>query len=274
MPKAFCLTINNPSLEEKLQFSNELFSYSIYQTERGDSGTLHIQGYVYCQRIVRIISIKKLFPRAHIEIARGTIEENISYCSKEETRIEGPFEHGTKPISSKGARNDIEYFRDAIREGKSDEDLLNLFPNMVAKYQKFIYFVRCSMVPRRSEKPSVRVYHGRSGTGKTRTAVGDNPGDCYIVSRPDSNRPLWWDGYQGQPTVVIDDFYGWIPWSYILQLLDRYPFMVEIKGGKVNFNSKDIYITSNTTPENWYKNIPNNDLTPLLRRIDEIKKFE
>ena len=147
-------------------------------------------------------------------------------------------------------------------------DLLSLFPIQCAKFQKFIYFVRCSMVPPRSEKPSVIILWGPTGTGKTRAAVGKDPSKTFIVSRPDSGRPLWWDGYQGQPRVVIDDFYGWIPWSYLLQLLDRYPFMVEIKGGKVNFNSPEIYITSNTDHHSWYKNIPNNDVTPLTRRID------
>jgi len=125
----------------------------------------------------------------------------------------------------------------------------------------------------RSTKPTVKVFWGPSGSGKTREAVGDNPSDCYIVSRPDTGRPLWWDGYNTQPRVVLDDFYGWIPWSYLLQLLDRYPFQVEVKGGKVHFNSENIFITSNSHPNTWYKNVPNYDMTPLLRRIDEIKEF-
>ena len=88
-------------------------------------------------------------------------------------------------------------------------------------------------------KPIVKCFYGRSGAGKTRDALELSGGpDCtFIVSRPDSGRPLWWDGYH--PTthvsIILDDFYGWIPWSYLLQLLDRYHFSVEVKGRKTPF---------------------------------------
>lgn len=273
MSKSFCLTINNPTQDDLCGFESSVFTYTIYQIESGECGTRHAQGFAICRRRERIAAIKQIFPRAHIQVARGSAAANIAYCSKQETRISEPVEYGCRPLEGQGSRNDIESFRDAIREGKDDLTLLDLFPEMVAKYPRFINFVRCAIVRKRTTKPVVKVYWGGSGRGKTRLAVGDDPTSVYVVSKPDTGRPLWWDGYVGQSTVVIDDFYGWIPWSFILQLIDRYPFQVEIKGGKMNFNSTNIIFTSNVHPNCWYKNVPNHDMTPLLRRIDEIKEF-
>jgi len=272
MSKSYAITLNNPTQDELSGFRDRSVAYSIYQIEIGERGTEHAQGFLHLIRRERVSHVKRIFPRAHIEITRGTISDNIDYCSKEETRVRGPFEYGRRPVSEVGARNDILAFREAIKEGKSDSELLDDFPHMIIKYQKFIYFVRSATLQPRNSKPSTVVHWGPSGTGKTRTAVGEDT-DVFIVSRPDNGRPLWWDGYTGQQRCILDDFYGWIPWSYLLQLLDRYPFQVEIKGGKVHFNSPKIFITSNTEPHTWYKNIPNNDMTPLLRRIDEIIKF-
>lgn len=68
-------------------------------------------------------------------------------------------------------------------------------------------------------------------------------------------RSQWWDGYMNHEVVVIDEFYGWLPYDTLLRLCDRYPLMVETKGGQVNFCAKTIVITTNGVPNTWYKNV-------------------
>lgn len=273
--KNWCFTINNPLFDG--DFVKDLLSplsgYLVFQKEIGASGTPHYQGYVQFTQRRRLPFLKDLFPTAHWEVARGNAAQNKIYCTKE-PRLEPYIEFG-KPVQ-KGERVDIEDFRDAILEGTDNLSLVMEFPGQCAKFTRFIDFVRAASFRPRNEKPTVRCYYGDSGTGKTRDATAFmGPEKTFILSRPDSGRPLWWDGYN--PTehlsIVFDDFYGWVPWSYLLQVLDRNAFSVEIKGGKIPLNSPNIFLTSNSHPESWYKNIPNNDLTPLLRRIDEIKKY-
>lgn len=76
-------------------------------------------------------------------------------------------------------------------------------------------------------------------------------------SAPDTQywkqRSQWWDGYEGQPVVVLDDYYAWLPWDTLLRICDRYPLLVETKGGQANFVPKTVIITSNTMPHMWYK---------------------
>jgi len=57
----------------------------------------------------------------------------------------------------------------------------------------------------------------------------------------------------------------------MLQLLDRYPLRVEVKGSSVPFVSRRIIITSNASPDEWYPNI--RDRTPLMRRITSVTSF-
>ena len=42
----------------------------------------------------------------------------------------------------------------------------------------------------------------------------------------------WWDGYEGEKEVLIDEFWkDFYKYHELLRLLDRYPCKVEKKGG-------------------------------------------
>lgn len=56
------------------------------QIEVGEEGTPHIQGYIRTES-VRFSQIKRLFPRAHIEVAKNAIAAK-QYCQKADTRQE------------------------------------------------------------------------------------------------------------------------------------------------------------------------------------------
>ena len=117
----------------------------------------------------------------------------------------------------------------------------------------------------------VIVYIGETGAGKSRTAAEvATDGTTYYKPRGE-----WWDGYQQQNTVIIDDFYGWIKYDEILKICDRYPYQVPIKGGYEQFTSKRIIITSNEPIENWYKGdwYKEEQLKALKRRIDIYEYF-
>lgn len=89
-----------------------------------------------------------------------------------------------------------------------------------------------------------------------------------MESYPDAywkQRSNWWDGYANHEHVVIDEFYGWLPFDLLLRLCDRYPLLVETKGGQVQFSANTIVITTNKRPTEWYTNM----YTPaLIRRVD------
>ena len=78
----------------------------------------------------------------------------------------------------------------------------------------------------------------------------------------------FWDGYQGQKNVVIDEFRGTIGIHNMLRWLDRYPVIVEIKGSSVVLNAETIWITSNLHPSSWYPELDLETQAALLRRLE------
>lgn len=83
------ITINNPTQEELALWQRATEHHwvkeALGQLEVGESGTPHIQGLLRTTQ-VRFAQVKKLFPRAHIEVARN-VNALAKYVQKEDTRV-------------------------------------------------------------------------------------------------------------------------------------------------------------------------------------------
>jgi hypothetical protein len=120
---------------------------------------------------------------------------------------------------------------------------------------------------------SVHVYWGRTGTGKTRRAVEENQ-DSYYILRNYGGTNVWFDGYNNETTLIIDEFYGWIKFGMLLTYLDGYKTTLPVKGGTMWAHWNKVIITSNCEHRSWYKNITELQWGALERRISEEIYFE
>ena len=79
----WCFTLNNPAAWRPV-FKPEHMAYLVYQLERGENGTLHVQGYVRFHNRKRIQTVKNVLDSqgVHLEFARGAEEQNKHYCSR------------------------------------------------------------------------------------------------------------------------------------------------------------------------------------------------
>ena len=270
--RRWCFTLNNPTEEEKEYFSSlfaehiGLVRYLVYQVEQGESGTPHIQGYIELTKQVRWKRIKTLLgDRCHLEAARGDFESNEKYCTKDEGRVDGPWHFGTPARHKQGQRNDLLAVKAMIDEGKSMKDIWDASFEICVKFHRGFDAYRLVRSVPRSVKTTVIVCYGPSGTGKSHFAHEAYPGAYW------KQRGSWFDNYNDHEVVIIDEFYGWLPFDTLLRMCDKYPMMVEIKGGQVNFCPKTVVITSNCRPDEWYKNVPN--MAALIRRIDKLMFF-
>jgi len=112
----------------------------------------------------------------------------------------------------------------------------------------------------------VIIMWGPKGTGKTHKAMEMAEADemgYYMLETPDSNGMLWFDGYRGENTLLIDEFSGEIAFSKMLRIMDIYPMQVGIKGGFTWRNWTRVIITSNDPPARWY---PGNPHKPAFQR--------
>jgi hypothetical protein len=97
----FIGTLNNPTVPPQeyieLWHTKAKATYVCGQLEKGKEGTPHIQFFINFKQAKRISALKKHCPKAHFEVVRinnGAHE----YCMKEDTRLEGPWEYGIKPV--------------------------------------------------------------------------------------------------------------------------------------------------------------------------------
>lgn len=116
---------------------------------------------------------------------------------------------------------------------------------------------------------SVYVYCGKPGTGKSRRAWAEAGMDAY----PKDPLTKFWDAYQGQKHVVIDEFRGGVDIAHILRWTDRYPLIVGTKGSATVLKAEKIWITSNLHPTLWYPQVCDDTKNALLRRLI-IEEFE
>jgi len=254
---------------------------AVWQHEVGDSGTEHLQGYVNFSVSMRRAAVSKLsgMGRAYLELRRGTKAENLAYCTKEEGRLDGPFYFPSKQkvetycSIENGGRTDLSRLCELVVEGNTDREIAAMNPIYILRFQKHIDHLRTAVAEstRLGDELDVVVYVGPTGTGKSRRLRLECPeGPDWFWAVPGK----WFDGYQGQPGVVLDEFrHDWYRYHELLRLLDTGPYRVEKKGGHVNMRAYRFRFSSNVHPEYWYPNVvkPAWDESPLARRMPYIE---
>lgn len=267
--RCWCFTINNPTAaDDPREWEQQGAKFCVWQRERGENGTEHFQGYVQFKKVKRLTEVKKVNARAHWEPARGNPDENRAYCTKEETRQEGPWEYGE--CGGQGQRSDLAEVAPKVWDGTMTlGELRDYHPQMYCQYGNAIRRGITECLPDRHWACDGIVYWGPSGIGKSRL-VEATYGGADVYWKKDSTK--WWDGYLGQKTVIWDDFDPHtIPYKYLLRIVDRYPMAVEVKGGYVQLQAERVVFTSVDDPAAWYPEM-NHDyqLNQLMRRLSEI----
>lgn len=246
----------------------------VFQLERSPTTSrYHLQGYLSLGKKLRFKQVKALFDHGvpHLEKAKGTPASNLAYCTKEESRVAWfePRTFGEFPGKREGRRTDLEQVAKRAREGRI-RDICDEFPSEFIKFHKGILALVAHTTESRRFKTRVQWLCGRTGSGKSYYAWHSFP-DAY--AKPPTHK--WWDGYDRQCSVVVDDYRrDFCTFAELLRLCDQYPHVVEYKGGTCQFLARDLIITSPLDPYVTWVGRESEELLQLCRRIESVKYFE
>lgn len=250
------------------------------QLERSPTtGRLHVQGYIQfraAQRGTTLISIAELTGAdLYFAAARGTPQECVDYCSKEESRVEPYVSFGDLCLQQ-GQRTDIEECCKLLKETKDLKRLAQEFPAHYVRYSRGFQALLSQLATQDHsyEKRAVHVKWGPSDTGKTAWANShSNDEGGFWRAPPFAEGKSWFGGdppYRGEKTVTFQDYAGengCLSLPTFLQVTDNWECTVEYKGGHCNFRPRRILITSNSPPSQWYPNAPRAQQPAIRRRI-------
>jgi len=129
--KQWQLTENNPKYtkQEAVERLASIGSciYAIGCCERGESGTSHIHVYAVWKNAIELGTLKKNFPRAHLEHVKGSVQSNVEYITKDDAE---PYEVGEKPLVVSEWKSDVssEVVALILEGGLSPIEILGKYP--------------------------------------------------------------------------------------------------------------------------------------------------
>lgn len=251
--RAFVCTWNNypDDWQEILDrmFTEGAIKYMVFGEEVGEQGTKHLQGHIDFVNARTVAGVQKSLVSRDIKMwiqqAKSTshARHNRDYCKKD-----GEFvEWGEAP--QQGKRNDLLEYMEDIKKNPSKTKLQRMieFPMVMAKYPHFCEEFKLLSAKydtldwKDGDAPNLYIW-GPPGVGKSRRAREEYGESLYFKM---CNK--WWDGYDGEENVLIEDLepeHKCLSW-HIKIWTDRYPFGAEIKRYTVKMRPKRIIITSN-----------------------------
>lgn len=283
----YCITIPAKDVKEpnfplyfanKIEKFNQIYICKIkyfitgFEIAKGEGGYRHYQSYIQLDTQARVKQIQKIFPECgkfHIEQQMGTNEQARGYCWK------GQFEDSptkwAQPSSityefgefckGQGFNRPLHKIKKLIDDGQTHYEIVQDIQNFKCYGQYHSWFYKYKHMvdekvfnqPRKPLKNNV--IFGDGGVGKTKSIlIKEGYENCYRLQNPKKDNKNW-NGYNGQKVLIIDDFYGWLPLSEMMDITDNNPYRVRQLGGYSFARWEKVYITSNKHPEDWWPNI-------------------
>ena len=139
-----CITINKThTLPQNIDTTH--IKYYIFGRERApNTGTLHLQGYVEFSRAMTYAAIKKALRdnTIHIEQRRGSQDQAIAYCRKEDQQ---PFEYGEpkgngrpKGRKTQQVHEELQEVKELIDSGATPDELMAKEAGFYYRYKSYI----------------------------------------------------------------------------------------------------------------------------------------
>ena len=226
--------------------------YLIWELEIApDTGTPHVQGYVRMNNRQRLTQMKThICQTAHLEIARGSEQENKDYCSKERNGDDwgefGEFDQLQRP----GRRTDLEDITQQIIQGAPLREIALKYPSQWVRYHQGLQSLHRMSLPEATtcRAISTTILWGVSGVGKTHRVRTTFPNGYVAIPGRDP-----WASYLNQEVLIFDEFNPdlW-PIQMMNHYLDKWPLQLDSRYYNKVAHWTKVFIISNINPKDWY----------------------
>ena len=222
--------------------------YLVYQLEAcPTTGTHHHQGFFYLHDRTSFTTVQERHPGIHLEVAKGTIEQNIAYCTKEDTRIEPHKEWGTRP-SEERHMNGWGWAKEELQKGTSIDEIMVERPQFALRKRALEALQQALRKKEKRTGVTVLWVYGPPGTGKTTEVIKKHEGNVFITNI-DLNGNIWFNGYRGESVLVIDEMQSTADSPTLRRVVDHHQFLAPVKlGDPVEAQWTIVYLVSNDHP--------------------------
>lgn len=265
---------------DELQQALAPYESFLGQLEQGEGGSSyrHWQLVLVHSEPIRFSTLKKKLPTAHVEPVRD-LRASLAYVQKEDTRVEGakPLVKGSiSPGPGQGHRSDLDALRTRILQGQETADDLILSDASAWRHSRLVGDLVGARDRHRQEgklrNVQVRVVFGDTGTGKT-SAVLTGLQALGSVCRVTHWGTGTFDGYDGQDSLVLDEFAGQPPLEELLTWLDRYPVALPARYRARQAAFVRVVLCANAPPWTWYEFAPKAQRAALARRLHLVEEW-
>lgn len=294
--RKYNMTINNPAdggytheyIQKTLSTLFKSFAYGALADEVGEQGTPHTHIFVCFSSAVRFSMIKKHFPTAHIESAKGSIAQNLDYIKKggkwtgtdkADTSVPGTYkEFGERPPENLGKDKDLEtLYHMIVDEGLSNAEIIRINQDYIMQIDKLdkirTTHLQDKFKGERRLDLEVTYMFGATGTGKSR-GILDEYGDENVYRVTDYDHPF--DHYSCEPVLVFEEFRSGLPLSDMLNYLDIYPITLKARYSNKFACYTKIFVVTNWELEKQYAERQITDRASwraFLRRIHKVVQY-
>lgn len=286
-------TLNNPHLygcEDPEGDFRELclaarVEYACYCLEEGENGTPHIQFVLVFPHPKGFGGVSRLFQHCWLAPRKADcLQKAVDYIkhtgkhAEKPGLLEGPWEVGKQPPERGGRGSALHDLVARVMDSHDIGAVLESVDSATAFVRNHrgiqaLLGMLQEREPRDPDGPEVIWISGATGTGKTRTVYAENPEeDIAQVTVSGNAQSPFFNGYTGQRVLLLDELRpGAVSLPILLQVLDRYKFMVNTKNGYQRLRAKKVYITGPLTPENFMSTgYPFEDPQQLVRRLTRV----
>lgn len=255
--KNYQLTVNNvDAFDDVLCYVRSLCpNYMIACKEKAPT-TGHVHYHVYVQfPNSRRLSVKKLCG-AHVEKCKGSPEQNIKYIKKDGDVV---CEEGAPRLNYMPSIKKLKDMTPDERDGLS-ANMYNIVQKINNEEKKYIKGTDYH------KEVQVFYVYGESGSGKTKYSIEHIGDRLFNEVKYDGN---FWHGVTEDCDIALYDDWrdSHMKPAEFINFIDYNRHIMNVKGGSVRNNYKEIYITSVQSPDEIYKNVEGEPRKQWERRM-------